>query len=144
MLVISATVYHHPDYIWEKVVADVRAKLLDVFSFDRRELGQDAVLSEAIAAIESVRGVDYVDVDIFGAIPTETVDSDGTRRPLTPDEIASAVDRLTNPQTNDPKQPQQRVRADLADASHDLRPAQLACLSPLVADTLILNRGRND
>ena len=69
LLVISATVYLQPDYVWDQVVTNVRTKLLDTFSFDRRELGQDAVLSEAIAVMQAVPGVAYVDVDNFGGIP---------------------------------------------------------------------------
>ena len=47
LLVLSARVRIHPDYLWEKVEPRIRAALLDTFSFERRELGQDALLSEA-------------------------------------------------------------------------------------------------
>lgn len=140
-LVISARLYLQADYVWEKVVGDVRAKLLDTFSFDRRELGQDAVLSEAIAAIQTVPGVAYVDVDVFGAVPDKIADANGQRRLRTPSEIAAAIDQLTDPKAGGPPQPQARVRVDLAGTQGGLHPAQLAYLSPQVPDTLILNRG---
>ena len=136
VLVLSATVYLQPDYVWEKVVINVRTKLLDTFSFDRRELGQDAVLSEAIAAMQAVPGVAYVDVDIFDGIPEKKTDENtGVRRLLTPKEITQRVGEMAPP-------PQDRIRVDLAEMTGSvLQPAQLAILSPLVPDTLILNRG---
>ncbi|HXV81014.1 MAG TPA: putative baseplate assembly protein, partial [Candidatus Binatia bacterium] len=57
LLVLSAGVRIHPDYLWEKVEPRIRAVLLDTFSFERRELGQDGLLSEAISAMHSVTGV---------------------------------------------------------------------------------------
>jgi phage-related baseplate assembly protein len=69
LIVISANFRILPDYQWEPVVNQVRAALLDAFSFDRRELGRDVLLSEVISVIQTVRGVAYVDVDSFGGIP---------------------------------------------------------------------------
>jgi predicted phage baseplate assembly protein len=134
LLVVSAKVYLQADYVWEKVVSDVRATLLDTFSFDRRELGQDAVLGEVLATMQAVSGVAYVDVDIFDAIPEKITDA-GARRLRTPQEISDIVHGMVPP-------PSPRVRADLANNSGGvLQAAQLAFLSPLVPDTLILNRG---
>ncbi len=171
-LVIKVTIYLQADYVWEKVVSEVRAKLLDTFSFDRRELGQDAVLSEAIAAMQAVRGVAYVDVEVFGAIPEKRYDNDlQQRRLLTPQEITAFVQQMIASKSESPsqllevqtspitaeapqtlpvwlrhllldKQPLDRIIVELADLENGtLRPAQLAFLSPLVPDTLILNRG---
>ena len=36
----SANVRVDPDYLWEKVAPSIRAKLLDVFSYDRRDFAQ--------------------------------------------------------------------------------------------------------
>ncbi|MET0399922.1 MAG: putative baseplate assembly protein [Longimicrobiaceae bacterium] len=47
------------------VLADVRAALLDTFSFDRRAFGQPVALSEVIAAMQAVPGVVWVDVDVL-------------------------------------------------------------------------------
>lgn len=99
-ILISANVRILPDYQWEPVVTDLRAALLEAFSFERRELGQDVLLSEVISEIQKVRGVDYVDVDAFGGIP-EKINVNGERRLLTPDEISEAVDCLNTQRTND-------------------------------------------
>ncbi|MFL6193738.1 MAG: putative baseplate assembly protein [Thermoanaerobaculia bacterium] len=117
-LVVEAKVRVLPDYLWEKVEPKVRAAMLQAFGFDRRDLGQDAVLSEAYRAIQGVPGVDYVDVDVFTA--------------RDPEDILEAAD-LSD-------QPKKRLRAFLAKAGDDgtIHPAQLLYLSPEVADTLIL------
>lgn len=138
LLVLSAKVRIHPDFVWEEVEPRIRAHLEDIFSFERRELGQDALLSEAIAAVQSVRGVTYVDVDSFGGIPEKEPDTEGVRQLLTPEEITEVVqDTIKNSQSSGPAP---RVGANLAGYEEKvLRPAQLAYLTPLVPDTLILN-----
>ncbi len=68
-MVISAKVRVKPDYLWDKVEPKIKAALLDTFSFERRDLGQDVLLSEVIGAIQGVMGVDYVDVDAVAGIP---------------------------------------------------------------------------
>ena len=134
LLVLSAKVRIHPDYRWDKVEPRVRAALLDAFSFDRRELGEDALLSVAISVMQGVAGVEWVDVDSFGGIP-ERVPAAGGRRLLDPGEIALAVKGIA-----DLGAPEQRVPVNLAAAEAlGVRPAQLAFLSPLVPATLILN-----
>jgi len=117
-LIVEASVRVLPDYLWEKVEPKVRAAMLQAFGFDRRDLGQDAVLSEAYRAIQGVPGVDYVDVDVFTARDSE--------------DILKATDLED--------QPKKRLRASLAKADGDgtIHPAQLLYLSPEVADTLIL------
>lgn len=133
-LVISAGIRILPGYLWEPVVTNVRVRLLDTFSFDRRELGQDALLSEAVSAIQAARGVSYVDVNIFGGVPEKTVDlASGTRRLQTPQEILKAVQDLNAPAP--------RVAVSLADLEKGvIHPAQQAYLTPEVPATLILNQ----
>jgi hypothetical protein len=63
---VDAGVYLAPDRVWERVAGDVRAALLDAFSFDRRELGQSVTVSEIGAAIQAVDGVLAVDLDAGG------------------------------------------------------------------------------
>src|SRR5581483_9145462 len=58
----------------------IRAKLLDLFSFERRELGQDAFSSEAISAMQSIAGVAWVDVDAFGSVAERTARRGGEGR----------------------------------------------------------------
>jgi hypothetical protein len=151
LIVISANVRILPDYLWESVVKKIRTKLLDTFSFERRELGQDVLLSEVISAIQSVEGVEYVDVDTLRGIPEKTADEQNPsqRRLVTPAEIAAKItEPLTDDQGNiikDDKgnpitEPISRLTVNLADFERNsIRPAQLAFLSPDVEATLILN-----
>src|SRR6185503_1212339 len=93
LIVISANVRILPDYLWEAVAPKIRAQLLDTFSFERRQLAQDVVLSEIISVIQAVEGVAYVDVDLLRGIPEKTADAQnpGQRRPLTPAEITTKI-----------------------------------------------------
>lgn len=137
LLVVSAGVRIDPDYRWESVVAELRAKLLDAFGFERRELAQDVTASEVLSAMQSVRGVVYVDLDAFGAVPSTIADAgaDDGRRPLTPDETASEIACIVG------QAPQPRVLALPArSAANGITPAQLAVLVPELPDTLVLNQ----
>ncbi len=126
-LFVSANVKIHPDYLWEPVETKVRDALLERFSFYRRDLGQDALLSEAVAAAQSVEGVVYVDFDIF-------------------DDVAEGVSIEELLTIGEDLKLRTRVHAYLAhveaaaevDAGSRIRPAQLVLLTPLVPDTLIL------
>ncbi len=68
-ITIEVAVAILPDYQWESVEPSLREKLLDAFSFERREIGQSVMLSEVIKVMQSVRGVAYVDVNAFGGVP---------------------------------------------------------------------------
>jgi hypothetical protein len=170
MIVIEAKVAILPDYQWESVVPEVRSALLEHFSFERRELGQDVMLSEVISVMQSVQGVAYVDVDAFGGIPEKISEKDGSRRFLTPDEISEAVDCISTRWSvedmeakcagqethqecekynnckkygnfNNAVDVRQRLQVNVADFEQGvIRPAQLAFLSPDVPATLILNQ----
>jgi uncharacterized phage protein gp47/JayE len=72
-LFISAGVRIGADRVWEPVVAAIRAKLADTFSFDNRDVGQDVFLSEVITAIQTVDGVEYVDVDALAGVSQTAV-----------------------------------------------------------------------
>jgi hypothetical protein len=138
-VVISARVRILPDYQWEAVVTQLRWTLLDAFSFERRELGQDVLLSEVISVMQGVRGVAYVDVDIFGGIPEKKAE-EGERRLLTPEEISGEVEDLVNASL-EKKRPDSRLKVNLADYEEGtIRPAQIAFLSSDVPATLILNQ----
>lgn len=134
LLVISARVRLLPDYVWEKVAPKIRAKLLEKLSFEARELGQDVFLSEVISSMQSVPGVNYIDVDALGGIAERN--ADGNVR--TPNELIAAAQSIVNAGT-----PAQRVRVNLPElpriGTDRIRPAQLAYLAPEVPDTLILN-----
>lgn len=141
LIVISANIRILPDYQWESVVTKVRATLLDTFSFERRELGQDVLLSEVISVMQAVPGVAYVDVDTLRGVPEKIADK-GQRRLLTPTEIAEYVTGpLKDAQGKEispaPTEPLPRLVVNLADK---VSPAQLAFLTPDVPETLILNQ----
>jgi hypothetical protein len=148
VLVLSAKVRLLPDYLWEPVALAIRTGLLETFGFHKRALGQPALLCEVIAAIQSVAGVSYVDVDAFGGIPEKKAELDKngrpTRRLLTLDELAKKVQEIVAPPTPKTKGAQtaaQRVDVNVAAPElGSLRPAQLAILTPAVPDTLILNQ----
>ncbi|MEK6288304.1 MAG: putative baseplate assembly protein [Acidobacteriota bacterium] len=134
LLVISAGVQLLPDYVWEKVAPKIRVKMLEAFSFENRELGQDAFLSEVISAMQSVPGVAYVDVDAFGGVAEKN--ADGSVR--TPNGLIAAAQEIVTK-----GKPDQRVKVNQPElpkiSSGEIRPAQLAYLVPEVPDTLILN-----
>jgi hypothetical protein len=134
LLVISARVKLLPDFVWEKVAPRIRSKLLQTFSFDVRELGQDVFLSEVISTMQSVRGVAYVDVDTLGGVAEKNLD--GTVR--TPNELIDASQKIVKN-----GKPSQRVAVNLPElpsiSTDPIRPAKLADLVPEVQDTLIVN-----
>ncbi len=132
LLVISAQVKLLPDYLWEAVVPKIRAAVLETFSFERRDLGQDALASEAISAIQAVPGVDYVDLDKFDALDQETVlkslADDAADKKETLDQVIKLKSRILV----------DVARVDFTAAGPVIQKAQLAYLTPAVPDTLIL------
>lgn len=62
---IGAKIKVDPDFIAEKVLAEVDVALRTTFSFDMREFGQPVALSEVIAVIQAIAGVVAVDVDFL-------------------------------------------------------------------------------
>jgi hypothetical protein len=130
LLIIQAKVAVLPDYVWEKVEAKVRATLLDRFSFARRDLGQDALLSEATSAIQAVEGVQFVDVDKFdGVDQQQVVDALADKKNLA-DQIEIK-----------PRVPVCLAHVDpkASDTLKRIHPAELGCFSPDVPDTIILS-----
>jgi predicted phage baseplate assembly protein len=124
LLVISAKVKLDPDYLWTAVEPKIRAALLETFGFARRDLGQDALDSEAISVIQAQAGVVYVDLDVF-----DSVSEDATAAKLA---VLAGQAKLHH-----------RIRAAKARPGAERRvsgilPAELAYLSAAVPDTLIL------
>ena len=125
---IAAGVKIQPDYTWESVAADLRSALLDLYSFDRRELAQSAFLSEAVSAMQAVAGVQYVDMQTFDSV-SESVTAEKEK-------LASLATTLTL---------NSFVEAELAyvdptevDPAKRIKPAELVILTPDIPDTLIL------
>jgi hypothetical protein len=112
------------------VEPQIRAAVLALFSFDARDLGQPAFLSEAIAAIQALEGVLYVNLTTFDSVSDDT----------TIDQLAKLASTLKlrqavwahparlNPQADPAGDPCQRIRA-----------AELVYLTPDISDTLILS-----
>lgn len=126
LLVVSAGVKVMADYAWEFVAPNIRAALLDAYSFDRRDLGQSAFLSQATAVVQGVAGVEYVDMRTFDSVP-EGVTAEqlaGLGGSLTLNEFVEAELAHIDPTATDPSQ---RILA-----------AEIAYLTPDIADTLIL------
>jgi hypothetical protein len=126
LLVISAKVRLLPDYLWEAVEPKIRAALIDKFSFARRDLGQDALSSEALSAMQALTGVAYVDLDVFDAI-------DENVSPQVLANLGSTLGLQPRILVNKAK-----VARPATDPAQRILPAELAYLNPAVADTLIL------
>ena len=128
LLVIEARVRVLPDYLFEKVEPKIRAALLDRFSFERRELGQDALLSDAVATIQNVEGVAYVDADKFDWIDeAKVIEHLGGGRSL--GEIILRKDRISV----------SLARVDTNDPANRIKAAELAYFNPTIPDTIILS-----
>ena len=138
-LVMQAKVVVDPDADLGVVETRLRASLLERFSFERSALGKSVYLSDAIAVMQKVPGVDWVDVDIFGGISESVL--------LDKDALEEAV-KLLGPEAqvfcatgtasqDDP------TRADLWKRIYGVAPrflpGQLAYLVPQVSRTLALN-----
>jgi hypothetical protein len=122
----SAKVRVDPDYLWVKVAPRIRARLLDVFSYDRRDFGQVVFPAEVIAAIQSVEGVSYVDLDALGPISQDQVlDPTGEQKGFKVPEISGIK----------PIVPQ---FARLTKDGRDFLAAEIVYLPPQLADLFIL------
>lgn len=69
LLVLSAGIKVSTGYSYDLVEPAVRAAALAAGGFASQALGQSVYLSQIVAAMQAVPGVDYVDVDMFGALP---------------------------------------------------------------------------
>ncbi|KQW02339.1 hypothetical protein ASC87_14060 [Rhizobacter sp. Root1221] len=142
-LFIEARFAAVPGHDWDTVKLAIQGRLHELFSFDRRQLGQSIYLSEVVGAIQSVTGVDWVDVDLLGGLSEVDLRNK--------DALAGAVMSMQTQISPGPVQSVVRVRAAMpvADAPADLSkragttrflPAQLAFLPRGVPGTLVLNR----
>jgi predicted phage baseplate assembly protein len=125
-LVIGANVSILPDYEWDKVKARIERRLLDHFSFERRELGQDVTRSEVISVIQAVPGVAYVDLEKLDRLVNYEETSAGTSM----EDRQAAVASLSL---------RGRIVARLPSAAR-ISPAQLVYLRPELTETLAINR----
>jgi len=123
LIVMAAAVHVDADHRFDLLEPQIRAALLDRFGFGHRDLGQAIFQSELIATIQAVPGVDRVVIDALGVAPAG----------LTPAQLQAFADGLAPPA---PQLPVELARPD--PQGHGILPAQLALLSPLLPDTLIL------
>ena len=130
VLVISAGVKILSAYTWESVAANLRSTLLDLYSFDNRELGQSAFLSEAVSAMQAIAGVQYVDMQVFDSVPESVTAAD----------LANLANAFSGA-----KEPNSFVEAGLAqvdptatEPTQRILPAELVILTRDIPDTLIL------
>ena len=71
LVILSARVRIAADEQWEHVEPRIRDALVAALGFDARDLGRGLALSEVVAVIDGVRGVDYVDVDLLDWVDEE-------------------------------------------------------------------------
>lgn len=130
VLVLQANLGITDDAEWEVVEAAARKAVLARFGPDQRGLGRSAYLSEVIAMLQALPGVDWVDVDVFGSIPEDALSGK--------EAFDSAVAALNaaNPFVR-------CQRAKLVDEiTGRISPAQTAAFFASAPGTLIFNQAR--
>ena len=101
----------------------IRAQLLERFGFERMELGGTIFRRAVVAAVQTIEGVDYVDIDVFDALNDKQV------------EMAFTSNAASSPGLK------HKISAGIA--SYDaggggIKAAGIAYLDPGIPDTLIL------
>jgi predicted phage baseplate assembly protein len=126
LLVISAGIKVLPDYDWESVGPKVKTAILDFYNFDNRELGQPAFLSEAVAVLQIVPGVEYVDMRTFDSVGENVTAAQlaSLSATLKVNEFVAAELATPDPSAIDP--------------ALSILPAELVMLTADIADTLLL------
>lgn len=128
LLVLSARIRLRPEYRWSAVEPRVRAAVLRRFAFERRALGEDALLSDVIATIQQCAGVDYVDVEGWGAIRESSLEA-----------IAKNLAEILVPPTGKARPERIAVPPARQTAKGRVHPAGLAYLDPKLPQTFLLS-----
>lgn len=129
LLVIAASVGLQPDYVWDDVAPDVTAAVQALFAFDARALGQTAYRSEAVAAIQQVEGVAWVNITTF----------DSVAQSVTAAQLAALAGTLKL--RNYVPAALAEVNAKAAPGSTDrILPAELVFMTSDIPETLILTQ----
>jgi predicted phage baseplate assembly protein len=138
LIVLAASVHIQPGYQWTDVSAAVRTALQSAYSYDSRSLGQAVVLSDIVATIQAVPGVDYAVVTALTVMAL--TDPDAT------------VAALANLATTLSAPPKSSIPIPLATPARVdrfgnklpppwvINPAQVAILTPDVPDSLVLTQ----
>ena len=131
VLTLQARVRIHPDYLFENVEPEIVAALFDTLGFQKRALGQDALLGEVMAVFHTVPGVTYVDIDLFDGISEEDAADAET--------LNAKLSELRGEGADVPAQPRPRVRAALGRYDGGvIKPAELAVFSENLGETIML------
>ena len=124
-----ATVGVDPIYLWEDVAPAIRAALNKAFGFMSRNLGQPAFASEAIAIMQSVPGVSYVNLTHFDSVGEDV--------------SAGAIAKLAKTLGLNTAIGASLARIDPTAAPGSagrILPAELAILRPELTDTILLTQ----
>lgn len=127
LLVIQARVKIDPNMEWEIVEPQIRSALLNRFQYSTARLAQDILQSDAIATMQAVKGVVYIDVNKFDIVRQQDVAG-----------IKDLFDRLRNrPRISVKGARITSIRQELdeLDLNSDLRKAMLAARIASVAGT---------
>ena len=125
IVVLSAQVTLTPGTQWSSVEPAIRSKLLAKLGFNARNLAQDMYLSEVIAAIAEVAGVEYVRITAFDGVTEDDVATDLTRIAKSPTPAVGEKIAALPP----------RRGPDGA-----VLPAQLANFKPALSEAIILQQ----
>ena len=137
LIVLAASVRIQPGYQWTDVSAAVRTSLQSAYSYDARSLGQAVVLSDIVATIQAVPGVDYAIVT--GLAPATLSDDPaatvaqlaGLATTLSAPPVSLAIPLATPVRLKNGKQ---------LPPPWAISPAQVAILTPDVPDSLVLTQ----
>jgi hypothetical protein len=102
LLVVAVNVRITDDRLWQDMEPRIRARLLERFAFNYRQLGQDVLKSELQAAIQEIPGVVFSDVDTLDVVPEG----------ITPEGLGDLASRLA-------KAPRDRIPVELARFQED-------------------------
>lgn len=92
---LSVGILVNPRHVPEDVEVRVRSELLEAFSFEKRDFGQPVTAAEVVKVIQSVKGVDAVDLDELALDPPETNPLSGQPPAFLPAKIADQEDKKT-------------------------------------------------
>jgi predicted phage baseplate assembly protein len=137
LIVLAASVHIQPGHQWTDVSAAVRAALQSAYSYDARSLGQAVVLSDIVASIQAVPGVDYAIVT--GLAPATLSDDPAA----TVAQLAGLATTLSAPAVSlaIPLAAPVRVKnGKQLPPPWAISPAQVAILTPGVPDSLVLTQ----
>lgn len=142
---IKAGVLIDQQYLTEDVLAQVKASLINAFSFENRNFGQPVTAAEVLLIMQTVEGVVAVDLDKLELDPVSMSGIYG-RRNVLPIHRSSAAKRLSGPvlsRSSIFKQPFPLTRLPVSHISPDaVLPSKKACVQDgdiQPAELLLLN-----